>query len=211
MNKRMGLGAVLFLAACGGSPTTTTDAAISVPDTGPAVDSGVACANHIPNPDTNPDERYGTSEGRQFRPFTLPTCDNTPYDFYGEDYCQATTRLTVLSIAAEWCAPCQAESSMLMDRIVVPYGDQVRVIQVVVQNASHGPADAALCQRWTDTYGLENVELYDAEQITNSYFPAGSLPSTVIIDNTGTIVYYENGAVDGLTTLTDQLDLLLGR
>ena len=221
MNKRIGfvaapLLAALILAACGGSPAAMTadDVGVTLPDAGgPTPDTGTAsaCANHIPDPATNPMEQFGTSNGRQFRPFTLNECDGTPYSFYGPEYCDAATRFTVVSIAAGWCGPCMMESAQLADRVVNVYGQDVRVVQIMVQDAGHGRPDAADCNAWVDTFGIINVELLDPDQITNSYFPDGSLPSTIIVNNQGTIVWHENGAVDGLRTLTDELNRQLGR
>jgi hypothetical protein len=211
MNKRIGFVAALLLAACGGSPPATmtgTDAGpVVLPDTGPMS----TCANHIPSPETNPAEQYGVSNGTQFRPFTLGDCDGTPYSFYGPEYCDAATQYTVVSIAAGWCGPCMMESSQLASRVLDVYGSDVRVVQILVQSASHGRPTSTDCHNWVDTFGVENVELLDPDQITNRYFPDGSLPSTIIVDSTGTIVWHENGAVDGLTTLTGELDQLLGR
>lgn len=212
MNKRIGFVAALLLAACGGSPPAGNDAGVTLPDSG-ATDTGpvTTCANHIPDPDTNPsDAPYGTSNGRSFRDFTLNDCDGNPYQFYGDEYCDPSHRLTVVSIAAGWCGPCMAESAQLADRVVNVYESQgVRVVQIMVQDAGHDRPDSADCHAWVDTFNIINVELLDPDQITNRYFPDGSLPSTLIIDNNGTILWHENGAVDGLTTLTDALDSFL--
>jgi hypothetical protein len=77
------------------------------------------------------------------------------------------------------------------------------------QDESYGAASGAYCQAWVDEYGLTNVELNDPTQSTQIYFPAGSLPATLIIDSTGTIVFREYGTTDGLTSLRAKLDELL--
>jgi hypothetical protein len=41
------------------------------------------------------------------------------------------------------------------------------------------------------------------------YWPDGSLPATLIIDDEGIIRFYESGAMDGLDSLTAALDGLL--
>jgi hypothetical protein len=181
-------------------------------DSGSEIDGGpVTCGNHVPDPDLIPsDPPFGTTNGRSFRTFTLGDCDGDAYDFYGADYCDPAIRFTVVNIAAGWCVPCMMESAMLTDRVVTPYGPRgVRVIQILVQDASYDRPDEADCHAWVDTYGLTNVELLDPDQITNRYFPDGSLPSTIIIDDMGVIRWHENGAVDGLTTLIEALDTFL--
>lgn len=203
-----GLALAVALSSCGGGgPSNAEDAATS-PDAF-AVDAPRAaplCANV-------PTSNFGSSRGRKLEDFTLPRCDGTPYQFYGEEFCAPTHRLTVVSIAAEWCAPCQVESAMLTDLIVRPYAPRgVRVIQILIQNASYGPPDAALCERWVRRYNLtENIELMDPTGITSGAFPSGSLPSTLIVDETGTIIYREDGASDMLVTLRAELERALSR
>ena len=168
---------------------------------GDAVDGGgLSC--------TYPDAPYGTRVGAKLEPFTLPQCDGTPYSFANEEFCAA--RFTVISIAAGWCMPCRYESANLTTRVTEAYRDRgVRVIQVLVQDDMYRAADGAFCEGWVSMYGLTNIELTDADGTTQIYFPGGSLPSTIIVDSTGTIVWRENGAAMWLGTLTAKLDMLL--
>lgn len=208
MERKMALwlvvsaGMSLGLLGCGGGrPTEMADAATPpMDDTG----TGPLCARI-------PTTGFGSSEGRKLANFTLPQCDDTPYSFYDDTFCAPEHTLTVLSIAAEWCGPCQVESSMLTDRISRPYADRgVRVIQIIVQNASYGPPDAGLCSRWVSRFNLtDNVEVYDPSGMTAAAFPTGALPSTLIIDETGTIIYREDGVSDGLVTIRAELDRAL--
>ncbi len=210
------LAAVALLAGCGASaPTPANDAGIIVP-----TDTGALCANHVPDPDHNAsDPAFGTLVGRSFADFTLNDCNGTPREFYGDGYCSASTRFTVISIAAGWCHPCQMESSQLTDAIVNVYGPRgVRVIQIVVQDANYQPPGGAFCNAWASMYnltvspnasGVGNYELMDPGQITNQYFPDNALPSTLIIDSQGIIRFHEDGASTGLASLTTELDALL--
>ncbi len=194
----------------GGTPDAgmgMSDAGMITADAGmDTSDSGPAC--------TYPDSGYGTLVGYKFAPFTLPQCDGTSYDFVdgdgsgAHDFCSST--LTVVSIAAGWCHPCQLESSMMTDLITTPYADKgVRVIQVLVQDPSGNAPSQSFCDSWVSTYGLTNVELRDADGVTQRYFPDNSLPSTIIVDGDGVIQFRENGETDGLTSLKAKLDMLL--
>lgn len=182
-------------------------------DAGPIVMAdapGDPCAAPVP-PATAP---YGTSVGRSFRPFTLQNCDGSgPYAFYGDNqWCEPTHRLTLVSIAARWCVPCQIESEQLTDQITEYYRDQgVRVIQILVDGEVRGGgATMADCEAWVATYGLTNVELLDSGGAeTGRYFPSGSLPSTIIVDDEGIIRFYEDGVSVGLSTLRATIEAIL--
>lgn len=195
----------LFLAVavgCGGGETNDdTDAGTIALEDAPDTR---ACENV-------PTELFGTSRGRHLENFTLPQCNNEDYTLYNEDFCSADHTLTVISIAAEWCVPCQQESRVLTEQVVRPYRDRgVRVIQVIIQNASYGPPDLDLCNRWVDTYNLhENIEVIDPSGVVAPAFPSGSLPSTLLLDETGTILLREDGYSEGLVTLRAELDRAL--
>lgn len=199
------LAALAGLAGCGGDPTpAATDAGITV-DLGADVDAGgaLSCTTGATVPTTG----FGTREGAKFKPLTLNTCGGDPYAFYNADYCAA--KFTILSIAAGWCNPCRYETSQLpaLQAEYEPRG--VRLLQVMFQDESYRAASGAYCQAWVDEFGLTNVELNDPAQATQIYFPAGSLPATVIVDNQGTIVFREYGTTDGLASLRAKLDQLL--
>jgi hypothetical protein len=171
-------------------------------DSGPGVDGAVAMCSAATGP-------YGTSVGRKLEPFTLQNCaDGSDYAFYNEEWCEHS--FTVISIGAGWCPPCIVESRELTARVTEAYRDQgVRVIQILIQDADYRQPTLEYCAGWVDRFGLTNVELIDPEQITQIYFPGNSLPSTIIVDSEGVIRFRENGATEGLVSLTNKLDELL--
>jgi hypothetical protein len=225
MNERVigSIAAAALLAACGGAAPAGNDGGIII-----APDTGVACANHIPVGEAGGDPRYGTTMGTSFREFSTPLqdCNGGSHTFYDATYCDAGTTYTVISIAAGWCHPCQMESDLLTDNIVHAYGPHgVRVVQLLVQDPAYHVPDAAFCNQWVTTHGLSvtptmagshydltsgNIELLDPAQISNIYFPDGSLPSTLIVDSHGIIRFHENGESPDLASLTSELDSLLG-
>jgi hypothetical protein len=157
-----------------------------------------------------PDGPYGTAVGRRLEPFELMTCSGELFRFYDEEWCDPALRLSIINIAAGWCGPCILESRQLTDEITEPYRSRgVRVIQILVQTEDYSAPDGAYCQDWVDTFRLTNIELYDPTQITEIYFPDGVLPSTIIVDQEGTIRFRENGASMGLVSLKARLDALL--
>lgn len=199
------VSASLGALGCGGSNPPVEehpDAAVTTVDD--AGGAGPLC-------DRIPTTLFGTSEGRRLENFTLPQCDNVDYTLYNEDFCDPDHTLTVISIAAEWCGPCQEESRLFTDTISIPYAPRgVRLIQVIIQNASYGPPDLNLCNRWVRQFNLtHNIEVIDPSGVIAPAFPSGSLPSTLILDETGTIIHREDGAAPGLVTLRAELDRAL--
>ncbi len=200
----MTMAALVCAAGCDNEPAET-DSGIELPDAGgQGDDAGPTCGA--------PGGNYGTSVGKNFSPFTLPRCDDTPFDFYGEEegFCDAT--FTVVTMAAGWCQPCRIEAEYTQEQLVEAYADRgVRVVVAVIQNNSYGEPDAAFCQGWVDQYGLTNPVVYDVAQETGIYFPAGALPANLIVDSTGKIVHREYGVSESLATIRAKLDQLLAQ
>lgn len=188
--------------AAGCKPSAETDGGITLPDAGPQEDAGPSCGD--------PGSGYGTSVGTNFSPFTLPRCDDSPFEFYGEQegFCDAT--FTVVTMAAGWCQPCRLEAQQTQAQLVEAYADQgVRVVVAVIQDNDYAAPDAEFCQGWVDQYGLTNPVVYDVAQETGIYFPAGSLPANLIVDSRGVIRHREYGVSESLQTIRAKLDQLL--
>ena len=201
------------LVACGdddrGGPGGGEDAGTIDVDGGATGDDGGAMMTTDLSCGDIPSEGFGTRVGGTLEPFTLDSCtEDGEYSFYNEEWCDSS--LTVISIAAGWCPPCIVESRELTDRVTEAYRDRgVRVIQVLVQDEEYRAPDITYCEEWVDRFGLTNIELIDPTGVTQIYFPGNSLPSTIIVDNEGTIRFRENGATEGLVSLTNELDDLL--
>lgn len=186
-------------------PPVTPDAGpISTDDAG----TGDTCGD--------PGAPYGTSLGKSFKPLNLTDCEGAAWDFYGEtgayeqEFCEAGTRFTVLTMAAGWCGPCQVESQQLQEKLADAYEAQgVRVVQALIQDEGFNQPSVAFCREWRDRYGLEFPVLMDGSIQTQVYFPMGSLPATLIVDEHGTIVHREHGVSTGLSTIKAALDRLL--
>ena len=102
------------------------------------------------------------------------------------------------------------ESSELTDRVTEAYRDRgIRVIQILTQDEDYAAPTLGYCEAWVSRFGLTNIELIDPAQVTGIYFPDNSLPSTIIVDSEGVIRFRENGATEGLVSLTSKLDELL--
>jgi hypothetical protein len=109
--------ALSVLAGCSGSGAASMTPAVDAGST--PVDSGAGPADTGATPaETYPAGPYGSSVGRLFRPFTLTACnregDEAQWRFDGPEF--FTSQLTVISIAAAWCVPCQRETAQIEAR-----------------------------------------------------------------------------------------------
>lgn len=203
------LAALAALSACTNPPPAMPMSDAGTPE---MTDAGMVDPCAAPAPD--PAHPYGTSINRMFRQLNLENCDGSGiYSFYGDNqWCEPGHRLTLVSIAAVWCVPCQMESAQLTDQITEVYRDQgLRVVQIVVDGPVRGGgAIMEDCTGWVSRYGLTNVELLDSGgAMTGPFFPSGALPSTIIVDDEGIIRFYEDGVSVGLSTLRAEIDALL--
>ena len=211
----------------------------TTPDAGtPPTDSGgPACMNHVPT------SGFGTRVGANFAEITLNDCDGVPHNFYDtssdpvKSYC--TNTLTVVTIAAGWCHPCNLEADQLQAMLIGPYASRgVRTIQVLTQDDNFHVPTASFCRAWMNrTNGwpssagyftppdtaanhvlsaTDHLTLLDPTGLTQIYNPADSIPATVIVDGDGVIQLRFNGTSTdpasggaALTEMTTCLDKLL--
>ena len=200
------------LVGCGDSGTSgvtpTADAGSPVVDVGvtPPTDTGVVVA------ETYPAGPYGSSVGRLFRPFSLTACnregDEATWRLDGPDF--FTSQLTVISIAAAWCVPCQRESAQIQAQIIDRYAGQgVRFVQILVQNVDGSAITRPTCTAWATRYGITFPELMDPMFITQPFVPMTAFPGNIIVDRCGRIRWRQYGAETGLTSIRTAIDEVL--
>lgn len=200
------------LVGCGDSGTSgvtpTADAGSPVVDVvvTPPTDTGVVAA------ETYPAGPYGSSVGRLFRPFSLTACnregDEATWRLDGPDF--FTSQLTVISIAAAWCVPCQRESAQIQAQIIDRYAGQgVRFVQILVQNVDGSAITRPTCTGWATRYGITFPELMDPMFITQPFVPMTAFPGNIIVDRCGRIRWRQYGAETGLTSIRTAIDEVL--
>ncbi len=215
----------LALAGCGDSGTTATT---PTPDAGTALDSGttagadagvvetdtgvVAPVDAGVSAETYPAGPYGSRVGALFRPFTLTACNRTgeeaTWDFAGPDFYE--NDLTIISIAAVWCVPCQRESGQIQEQIIERYaGMRVRFVQILVQNADYSAITPASCRSWATRYNIPTPQLMDPMFITQPFVPMTAFPGNIIVDRCGRIRWREYGSDTGLTSIRTAIDDVL--
>ena len=208
----------LALAGCGDSGTTgVTPAPATGTDAGTvaAADTGVVAtpdAGVTPPAEAYPAGPYGSRVGALFRSFTLTACnregDEAQWSFDGPDF--FTSQLTLISISAAWCVPCQRESAQMEAELVRRYAGQgVRIVQLLVQNVDRSAITAPTCRAWATRYGLSFPELMDPMFITQPFVPNTAFPGNIIVDRCGRIRWREYGSENGLTSMRTAIDEVL--
>lgn len=213
--------ASVALGACSGGSTTNNTTS---QDSGvtPAVDVVTVTDTGAPPADTGPapvvgentywGEPFATAVGQRFRPFALTACNRTgdeaAWRFDGPDF--YTSQLTVISIAAGWCVPCQNESGQIQQEIIDHYAGQgVRFVQILVQNPDRTAISSSFCNTWATRYHLPTPELMDPTFVTQPYVPMTAFPGNVIVDRCGQIRWREYGTETGLTSIKRAIDDIL--
>lgn len=92
------------------------------------------------------------------------------------------TKAVVLLAAAGWCAPCQAEASVLSSFVATYEPQGVSVLTAVIQDAQSNPADVEFGRLWAETFSLTIPTLIDSDFTTSRYFDIGAMPSAMLID-----------------------------
>lgn len=146
--------------------------------------------------------------GRPAPDFTLPVLAGGPSGGGGRLSLHSLRgRPVVLNFWASWCAPCRAETPLLV-RLSRTYGPRgVAFVGVDVED------DAADARRFIGQNHIGYTVVASADpKVTASYAVPG-LPTTVFIDRSGVIRERQIGGFvgrDGERALTEKLDRLLG-
>ena len=156
----------------------------------PADDSGTSATN--PCTAGYPQGPYGTGEGKIVNPGLswqgyLPNQTSassiTPNDLFDCDGSKGINAI-VFDVAAEWCAACQSQASNQPQLFSKYDALGIRVVTLVVQDASSAPATLATAQSWKQQYGLTDVAV--CADPSFSFAPIGQssvdLPVTIVVD-----------------------------
>jgi hypothetical protein len=190
-------------------PAMSMDVPPPPPDVPAAVDLPPPARDVSTGDPTYPAGPYGSSVGRLFQPFSLTACNREGADatwrFDGPDF--FTNQLTVISIAAAWCVPCQRETMQLQEQIITPYaGRGVRFVQLLVQNTDGSAISPATCRGWAARYGVTTPELMDPAFVTQRFVPMSAFPAAVLVDRCGTIRWRQYSADSGLFAMRAAID-----
>jgi thiol-disulfide isomerase/thioredoxin len=112
----------------------------------------------------------------------------------------------VLNFWATWCPPCRAEFPELV-QLQQDYGADVHIIGVNLTSSEGRVGDV---QDFVDQYEPRFIHVLDTSGAVQARYGVRSVPTTIIIDQTGIITYRRGGAVSA-NLLAGKLDRLLSQ
>jgi thiol-disulfide isomerase/thioredoxin len=208
---RIAFAVALAISACGDPtpPRPSVDASVVDLGVDGGSDLGPAPPPDLgPCPDRTPAGPYGNGPGDALEPFRFDDCDGIAHDLYGAEHC--ATSATVVNFAAGWCEPCFQETAELQTEIVERYGDAVRVIQVLFEDASFGDVEPAECRAWVERFETTGVEtLVTTTGEVSPYLVRSSVPTTFVTDGRGRIRLALDGTEPGLPNVRAAIEAIL--
>lgn len=112
----------------------------------------------------------------------------------------------VLNFWATWCPPCRAEFPELV-QLQKDYGEDVHIIGVNLTSSEGRVEDV---QDFVDQYEPRFIHVLDTSGAVQARYGVRSVPTTIIIDQSGIITYRRGGAVSA-NLLAGRLDSLLAQ
>lgn len=209
----------LAVAGCGSSSSAPAGAADSGVQA--ATDTGAVAAQDVPAApvdtgatmtETYPAGPYGARIGALFEPFSLTACNRqgaeASWRFDQPDF--FSNNVTVVTVSAGWCVPCQMEARQMEAEIVQRYaGMGVRLVQVLVQDAQYRAITPSFCNTWVTRYNLTFPVLMDPTNVMGIYYPRGAFPANIVIDRRGRIRAQEYGSETGLARIRTHIEDVL--
>jgi cytochrome c biogenesis protein CcmG, thiol:disulfide interchange protein DsbE len=99
--------------------------------------------------------------------------------------------VVLLNVWATWCAPCREEIPALQELHERHHAEGLRVVGVSVDGRREGDN----VRRFADSFGVTYAIWHDPDDRVGSRFRSIGVPTTVLIDRGGTIVWRHLGAV----------------
>ena len=131
------------------------------------------------------DAIYGSKVGEYCKPFSAPLYGSDDH-FVLED---AYGHVTVLNFWATWCGPCCKELPYFQ-QLKDFYGDEISVLAIHANLVTDDVADYLSDYDYTMPFALD-----ETGDILNSLGGSMMLPVTVILDESGRIIYNEAGSM----------------
>ena len=205
------LATTLVMSACDDPtpPRPSVDAATVDLGLDAGLDLGPAPPPDLgPCPERVPARPYGIDADDRLEPFRFDDCDGNVRDLYGAEHCEA--RASVVNFAAGWCVPCFQETAELQAEVVERYGESVRVVQVLFEDATYGDVEPSECRAWVERFGTDGIATLMATTTeVGPYLVRSSVPTTFVLDGQGRIRLALDGTEPSLPNVRAAIDVIL--
>ncbi|MCA9628344.1 MAG: TlpA family protein disulfide reductase [Myxococcales bacterium] len=192
-----GVLATLLASACSGrderlGPIPESDGGLpafdgSIPDA-PVKDVGASGqCNKAQKP-------YGTDPdfGESMPDILLLDCDGNTTTV---DQMRCDHKLTLVSIGAGWCEPCQDEA-LVMEELYNRYSDRgLQVVQFMYADVEGFLPGPEFCRTWRDTYSLTYPIYVDPQSNTLQFLELGVTPVNLLLNERGKVVWFAPGVL----------------
>lgn len=151
-------------------------------------------------------EPYGTDPdfGESLPDILLLDCDGNAITV---DEMRCDHSLTLVSIGAGWCEPCQQEA-VVMQNLYDRYSSRgLNVVQFMYADADGFLPGPEFCRTWRDSFSLTYPVYVDPQSNTLQFLKLGVTPVNMLLDERGKVVWFAPGVLPGdfESILTDLL------
>ncbi len=159
----------------------------SLPDA-PAQDAAPKCPKA--------QEPYGTDPdfGESLPDILLLDCDG---DTLTADAMRCDHELTLVSIGAGWCEPCQQEALVMQDLYDRYSTRGLNVVQLMYADAEGFLPGPEFCRTWRDSFSLSYPVYVDPQSNTLQFLELGVTPVNMLVDERGKVVWFAPGVLPG--------------
>ncbi|MCA9642105.1 MAG: TlpA family protein disulfide reductase [Polyangiaceae bacterium] len=137
---------------------------------------------------------YGTDPdfGESLPDILLLDCDGNTITV---DEMRCESKLTLVSIGAGWCEPCQQEA-LVMEDLYNRYSSRgLNVVQFMYADAEGFLPGPEFCRTWRDSFTLSYPVYVDPQSNTLQFLSLGVTPVNMLLDKQGKVVWFAPGVL----------------
>ncbi|MEZ4369813.1 MAG: TlpA disulfide reductase family protein [Polyangiaceae bacterium] len=139
-------------------------------------------------------EPYGTDPdfGESLPDILLLDCDGNAITV---DEMRCGHKLTLVSIGAGWCEPCQQEA-LVMEDLYNRYSTRgLNIVQFMYADADGYLPGPEFCRTWRDSFTLSYPVYVDPQSNTLQFLSLGVTPVNMLVDKRGKVVWFAPGVL----------------
>ena len=124
--------------------------------------------------------------GQSLPDISLVDCDGAVVTL---DELRCTQDITLISIGAGWCEPCEQET-VFMEELYQRYRSRgLGVVQLMYADREGFVPGVTFCRAWRDTFSLSYPVYVDPQSNTLQFFTIGVTPLNILVDKYGKVLW----------------------